>query len=238
MTLTWAFPTEAETLAGAFGLTIASVLVGLLLAGLVASNWHRRVLLPAAPGLNLAIALRYTGKSVLFGLLITVLMVPFLVAGLYIQSLLLPSLLSSTGNGFDISAAVAPFSAGLVVLNGIVTWLGLLLFCRLGLILPHLALGHPALGLETSWSRTAPMSGPIAALTLIVTILQLPFLVWPVPQTLNGLDDAAWITDVLIHVFYGGVVLLGAALLTELYRRTAPEPLTRTGLEGRTASAP
>ncbi|SFI60519.1 hypothetical protein [Jannaschia pohangensis] len=229
-------------------LSIAPFVASIVLVGLVASTWHRIVLLPEGPPISTWRALHYAVAWFVLGIVITIALIPaFLLLAGFGFLMRHGLVLATDGPPWgDILAAGAFlhlnffqitvfFSVALVVIGLPFTWL----LCRIGLGLPNLAIGRGDLSFRGSWARTAPLARPIAWLAVIVGLTQVllllaPFLFMPsledteafyaATDDLEALPPGYLFSDVIGTVGYGLVVMLGAAILTELYRRTEPTP--------------
>lgn len=179
------------TLGGLVGL-----LLGLLVFSWVAVAWHRYVLLEETPP-GLLPAFRselvwpYLGRSVLIALILIVAAIPLgLVMGLVFAA------------GQSIIATVI---VGLVLWI-VLGWLGM----RLSLVLPARAVDKP-ITFGESWAATAPASGPIA---LVVVVLGVLNVVLGLLFAQIGANILGTLLGLLLQWF---TALLGLSVLTTLY---------------------
>ncbi len=164
-----------------------------LLLWLIAVNWHRFVLLEEhpeswIPKISTGLALGYFGRSLLLGLLITAVLVPFLMMGL--------SFVRSPTNAMAFSAIL-----GLV---------GSYLFFRFAAILPSGAVGKPIrmTGPGGAWQSTSKEPGAIATLVVIATVVSLLIqLIGLVPGFGKGIGVALSVIFAMVNL----------SILTTLY---------------------
>ncbi|WP_179380138.1 hypothetical protein [Jannaschia marina] len=211
-----------------FGITEAqaqldSALLGFLIAlafavlvAAIACIWHRAVLTPGAAVPGTRAVLHYALAYLVLGIVGFLALAPFAMAYWYI----------GVAFGFSRGMFDAVVGTGGLLPAGVVSyaigaWLFLMLIWRIGLGLPHIALGCGDVSFAESWRRTQPIAGSVVTLALIGAVAQLPFAFvgFALPYDTDALPY--WVVSLASSLGYGVVVVVGAAILTELYRRTA-----------------
>ncbi|MEL7184706.1 MAG: hypothetical protein AAFY65_03355 [Pseudomonadota bacterium] len=221
---------------------LVHLLIGMLMLvpiGIVASIWHRTVLRPDLPPMNFKIALRYTVAWFVLGVILFLMLSPFaaIAYGLYwlllladpylLDPILMQILLDwGAGGGAVLAVATIPF---------------LWLLYRCGLGLPHLALGQGPMGVRDSRHRTKPLARACAELAVLAGLAQWALVsataAVPLPDPSDvppgATDWPLLLFEVSASANYGVIVIVGAALLTELYRRSDPTYCPTTDSAGR-----
>ncbi len=151
---------QPEMAQRAFVPVMIILLTYLLVFAWVAVAWHRFVLLEEYPGLLPAFngrpVLPYLGKTLLVAMVLLLVMIPLLLL---------------------VSLALGPILMAAPLIGGII--LGLLIgivfsyfWLRFAICLPATAVGKP-MKIGESWSATAPLSGTIFGVTIIISALNL-----------------------------------------------------------------
>ncbi|MBF9033565.1 hypothetical protein HKCCE2091_04880 [Rhodobacterales bacterium HKCCE2091] len=215
-----------------------------LFVGAVAVGWHRMVLLdeaPAAAGPRWRPRLfgRYALSWFVIGFLIGLLVIVLALA-LYLPSLAAvspggdPVLLAEemvAGRGLGHLAWILPLA--LVPL-----WVGIALFQRIALGLPEMAVTGAGMGFGASWRMSRPLRRPIAVAALAAAAAQLVVLLLAVLAIALasgvvtdpfGPVEIAWgreiVLSTIILVVQAGIALVGASLLTAIWRVLRPNGL-------------
>jgi hypothetical protein len=182
---------------GFVGALLLSAIANLVAYIWIAVAWHRFILLSEGgqglvPPVHGGVMLGYLGRSILLGLAVGVLA---LAASTMVSVLLLPLF----------GQAVAPLIGALTL------FVAMILFYRLGVVLPAGAIGR-SMNFAEAWRATEGHSG--TAILLALLTVAFTFLL-QVPALLDG-------TAGLVSVVYGAVVgwiglILGVGTLTALY---------------------
>ncbi len=222
----WLDPAEST---GSF---LAASLADMIFVSVIAVSWHRFVLLKEVPDsfiprLHPGRNGRYAWTWLLIGLVLS-----FSALAL---GVLLYFLAIFLGGEEALYAVDAMFpmgaSSGLMFLAGApFLWGFLYLLFRWGLILPDIAAGDGGLRLRDAMARSAPLNRAIMICALWATAVNLVFfaIVMAIPIPYEGEVPDIWNRTYLLFFFstqlyWTGSVLVGAAILTEIYRRTELE---------------
>jgi hypothetical protein len=177
-------------------LALVAVLVVLVVFSWVAVAWHRYILKEEPPGLlppfRADLVWPYLGRSVLLALILIVAAIPL--------SLVLGLVAGSLGS---VAAAVVMGLALSLVLG----WIG----TRLSLVLPARAVDRP-MTFGESWAATAPASGAILAVVLILALLNM--VLGTLFTAILGENLLSAILDLIVQWF---TTMLGLSVLTTLY---------------------
>lgn len=178
-----------------FGSLIAAV-VWLFALSWVAVAWHRHVLLEEQSGLlpplHQNLVWPYLGRTILLALITMVLAIP---VGFVLGFVLLGSQ-----------------SLVMLFIGGVLTWLALgWVAMRLSLVLPSRAVDKP-LTFGESWAATAPASGGILMIVLVLGVLNV-LLGWLIPAVF-GSNILAALLGLAVQWF---TAMLGLSVLTTLY---------------------
>ncbi len=178
-----------------FGSLVAAV-VWIFALSWVAVAWHRYVLLEERSGLlpplRQDLVWPYIGRTILLALIMILLAIPVM----FVLGLLL---------GISDSNVM-------LFIVGVLTWLVLgWVAMRLSLVLPARAVDKP-MSFGESWSATAPASGGILVIVLVLGVLNM-VLGWLIP----GIFGANIVSALLSLVVQWFTAMLGLSVLTTLY---------------------
>lgn len=177
--------------------TLLAMLLWLFVLSWVAVAWHRYILLEEQPGLlpplRSDLVWPYLGRTVLLALLLILLAIPVsIVAGFLLY-----------GAGPENLVAVFVVQTVLSLLLG---WVAM----RLSLVLPARALDRP-LRFGESWAATAPVSGAIFVVVLVLAVIN------AVLALLFGAMGDNLVTVLLSLAVQWFTAMLGLSVLTTLY---------------------
>lgn len=211
------------------------------LVAVVAVAWHRHQLLSEVPAgvvprVNWFRAIRYFLMWVLLGIGIMLLIgLPLLLvygalSVLGADPILLQILEHSVTTDWVNWASLGG------VLIAVLIWLYTVLFYRSAMGLPHLAVADTWLGIRASWAQTRPLAGQIAITCVFTTVLICAYATVSSYAWANFYYNweaagETWVVNwpVVLAMVAGFLlldvlsVLIGAALLTVVYRATRPE---------------
>ena len=203
---------------GGYVMSSLTLMVGIIAAlAILAVRWHRLSILGEAPGQGAGwrrpaqYALDWIVIGVILGLM------------LGIPTVALFWLLDRADM---VLLRLPPWLPALeVLINALIIFL----FARLAMRLPHFAVRSELVGLRASWRATSGQTRPLAVASLMAGVAQT--LVFSLPIWLEGAvlgDDVPWPYPLGLDLAQVGlstltelaVILVGASLLTQLYRRT------------------
>lgn len=213
---------------GALWMMIVYFCISMAVVPMIAVSWHRAVLLSKEAGF-LPISPRETLLAYFWrwfwlglGLILIVGVVLALIYWAYVAFAYVDYLY-----GFDpvlratdmMAIAVPPVS------------LYLYLMFRLGVVLPYIALEQPRMGLGQAWAATRAQSQRIALAAVIAGVVQtflliIPYIVYEaVTDPDTGFATASYEVPlaVFLAVSYTLTLLVGAAILTDVYGRLTPQ---------------
>lgn len=180
---------------------VVFIVIFVFLFAWIAVSWHRFVLLEEYPGLLPAISGRpiaaYAVKSLLLGLLLVALAIPF---GIVMGMAMMPM---GGGSGAIGVGIILSLIAGTVLSY---------FWFRIAVILPGIALGKP-MTISEGWAATAALKGAIFNVAMILVGLNviLSVLLIPISAGMPLIAEAinlvgSWVT-----------LMIGASILTTLY---------------------
>jgi hypothetical protein len=214
--------------------------VNLYAVGVIAVGWHRHVLMRATIGFWPAplgpIYRRYVWQWFVLGFIATVILLA-VIASIYgvLYFALDDPYFWETMFFYDSGLNDlfgAPF--GILIVPPIIAFLWLLF--RIGVILPHLALGRSEQPLFWAWSATRSQARDILIAACIAGVLQalvicLPFVLYEMAYLVSA-DEVSTQMDYAMSVFYGISypinALIGAAILTTIYARIPAKVLDQS----------
>lgn len=187
-------------------LFLGSFLIVLIFAW-IAVSWHRFILLEEYTGLLPAVNDRniggYVGQSFLLGFLLILILIPILLIGGGLVSVLYDGDLEHLMQGTSITAVVLYIIA--------FVFLGYIMM-RWSIKLPAVSVGKP-ITLKEAWAATKPMSMTILGVNVIILLINF------VPAFIFGFVFAALpiVGTVIDIAFQWLTLMLGVSVLTTLY---------------------
>lgn len=227
---------------GGTGAGFLAFFVSIATVAFVAVGWHRIVLLGekakivAAP--RGAIYLHYAVSWFFIGF-VPILGVLLLGVGVYVIAVLF-GLDAALLDGYYMYVPEFAQGVGSMFYTGmgmfVVAMAVIWYLFRVGVVLPHLALGHNHIGMRRAWGLTRPQAGPIFGTALVASALQSLATVLLFVSTSWAIDyetgEAAilseYVTTVLNVMVFTFSGLIGAAILTTIYKRIEPSELPRS----------
>ena len=209
------------------GLTWLGIAITPFMVALLAVRWHRLVLIGAEPVMLFAddgrLYLKYALDWVLIGLAvvtpIAVLFVLIIAVG--------NNLLMAAGEELQVTWMLAS-TWFTVIFPAISTFLGVYFFGRTAYGLPQIAVTGTRMGLRASWRQTRPVSralliaAVLAAGVALIAGMLFNLLLYGDTLPPYWEDISPSPTIVLGNTIYAlGTALIGAAILTQVYRRAS-----------------
>ena len=223
-------------------LQIGSILGFYVLVGLLAVGWHRVMILNEPPALvvpmsRLSNLFRYTIGWLVIGIIVGLAVVlliglPFYVLGSLIDpdfGVLMAEIFAPTGpvGAEDIMGLSLLMAFGCVGLGMYAYLYGIF---RASMGLPAVAVdAEQRPGLRASWRRTRPVARPLLgvaafAMVALVAVLSVHYLIYSVPLEQGLMFRAEFTRRVVAAVLDTLNTLIGAAILTRIYRATVGGP--------------
>ncbi|MBM2575345.1 hypothetical protein JQC91_03420 [Jannaschia sp. Os4] len=229
----WSFHADPDAY-GTGGWGLARLAVETLVLAVAVVGWHRAVLRPGAPDPSVRRWVAYGLAYLVIGLAIGLVLAP--PAALVLAGLGIAANVAETGAAMPYGV-IDLFATGLDALYGLggveiafallgVPFLWLLYRCGMGL--PHIAVADRPMRMGESWAATRPLARPIAVLALVAAAAQAVPLFGPTAYALRADLPFTFAAEaplaVLAALGYAATILVGAAILTEIYRRITPPP--------------